>query len=177
MSRIGKQPIEIPQGVTVNIKDRIVTTKGPKGELSVTIRPEVDIKIDNSNIIVSIKNEINKPYWGLTRSLIANNIEGVVNGYTKQLEIQGVGYRARTEGEILILEVGFSHEVKMEIPENIEIIVEKNIITINGIDKQLVGETAAKIRAVKKPEPYKGKGIRYVGEEVRRKAGKRAAEA
>jgi len=176
MSRIGKQPIEIPQGVTIDIKDKVLI-KGPKGELQVFVRPEVGVKVDNNQILVSIKDDINKPYWGLTRSLIANAVEGVVNGYSKQLEIQGVGYRARVEGKTLVLEVGFSHDVKMETPDGIEIVVEKNIITISGIDKQLVGETAAKIRAVKKPEPYKGKGIRYVGEEVRRKAGKRAAEA
>jgi len=176
MSRIGKQPIEIPQGVTVSIKDNTVTTKGPKGELKVTIRPEVDVKIEDNNIIVSIKDDQYRAYWGLTRSLIANNVEGIVSGFIKKLEIQGVGYRAKVEAKKIILEMGFSHDVPMDIPEGIEVVVEKNIITISGIDKQLVGETAATIRAVKKPEPYKGKGIRYVGEEVRRKAGKRAAE-
>jgi large subunit ribosomal protein L6 len=176
MSRIGKQPIEIPQGVTVDVKDNLVTTKGPKGELKVQCRPEVDIKIEDNNIVVAIKDDAHRAYWGLTRSLIANNVEGVTKGFTKQLEIQGVGYRAKLEGKKIILEMGFSHNVPMDIPEGIEIIIEKNIVTINGIDKQLVGETAATIRAVKKPEPYKGKGIRYVGEEVRRKAGKRAAE-
>ena len=179
MSRIGRQPIKIPDGLTAEMKDNKFKVKGPKGELSFQIRPEIEVVIKDNQIIVSIKQETkeSKAFWGLTRSLIFNAVKGVNQGYQKQLEIQGVGYKARVEGEELVLEVGFSHPVNIKKPEGIEFSVSKNIITVSGIDKQLVGEMAAQTRAARPPEPYKGKGIRYLGEEVIRKVGKRAAEA
>ncbi len=177
MSRIGKKPIQIPDAVEVNIKDKEVSVKGPKGELKRTICPEVEVVKRDKEIIVSIKKETDKKaksLWGLTRTLIFNMVQGVVEGHEKKLEIQGVGYRANMEGEDLVLLMGYSHPVKIKKPENINFTIEKNIITISGIDKELVGQIAAKIRKVRKPEPYKGKGIRYVGEVVRRKVGKKA---
>ncbi|MEA3452873.1 MAG: 50S ribosomal protein L6 [Patescibacteria group bacterium] len=179
MSRIGKKPIDIPAGVEAKMEKGEFKVKGSKGELSFQIRPEIEVVIKDNQIITTIKEETKQSnaFWGLTRSLIFNAVQGVTKEYEKQLEIQGVGYKARVEGEEIILEVGFSHLVKIKKPEGIEFTVAKNIITISGISKQLVGEMAAQIRAVKPPEPYKGKGIRYVGEEVIRKVGKRAADA
>jgi large subunit ribosomal protein L6 len=179
MSRIGKKPIDIPAGTEIKIEKGEFKVKGPKGELSFQIRPEIDVVVKDNQIITSIKEETkqSKAFWGLIRSLVFNAVHGVTQGYQKQLEIQGVGYKARVEGDDLVLEVGFSHLVKIKKPEGIEFSVSKNIITISGINKQLVGETSAQIRAVRPPEPYKGKGIRYLGEEVIRKVGKRAAEA
>ncbi|KPJ54919.1 50S ribosomal protein L6 [Parcubacteria bacterium DG_72] len=176
MSRIGKKPIQIPDDVEINIAEGEVNVKGPKGELSTKIPPEVLVRKEGENIIVSVERDTKKTkaLWGLTRTLIYNMVEGVVKGHEKKLEIQGVGYRANLEGENLVLLVGFSHPVKIKKPENINFTVEKNIITISGIDKELVGQTAAKIRKVRKPEPYKGKGIRYIGEIVKRKVGKKA---
>ncbi len=183
MSRIGKQPISIPDGVEIKIEGKEITVKGPKGELKRIVCPEIEAEKKDKEIIVSIKKGLPandkkaKSLWGLTRTLIYNMVEGVVKGHEKKLEIQGVGYRANMEGENLVLLVGFSHPVNIKKPEGINFIVEKNIITISGIDKELVGQTAAKIRKVKKPEPYKGKGIRYVGEIVRIKVGKKAVGA
>ncbi len=176
MSRIGKQPINIPKGVEVKMDKGEIKVKGPKGELNFQIRPEIEVATKDNQIVTSIKEETKRSsaFWGLTRSLIFNAVKGVNEGYKKELEIQGVGYRANIEGDTLILEVGFSHKVNIKKPEDIEFSVSKNIITISGIDKQSVGEISAQIRAVKPPEPYKGKGIRYVGEEVLRKVGKRA---
>lgn len=179
MSRIGKKPIEIPEGVEVEIEDNKVVIKGPKGELNREIRPEIGIEIKEKEIFVSpkIKTKKTKAFWGLTRTLLFNMIEGTTKGYEKKLEIKGVGYKVSLEGEELILNVGFSHQVKIKMPEGINFSVEKNTITVSGIDKEKVGETAAKIRRVKPPEPYKGKGIRYVGEYVRRKVGKKVVTA
>ena len=179
MSRIGKKPIQIPEGVKINITDNEIAVKGPNGELKIEIRPEVVVEKKDSQIVISVKkeNKNSKSLWGLTRTLIFNMIEGVSNGHKKQLEIHGVGYRANLEREDLVLLVGYSHPVKIKKPKGIDFSVNKNTITISGIDKQLVGQTAAKIRKVKKPEPYKGKGIRYVGEYVRRKVGKKAVGA
>jgi large subunit ribosomal protein L6 len=175
MSRIGKKPIKIPEGVEVKIEESKVTIKGPKGELSQKIRPEVKVEFKNGQILVEPKvdSKRTKAFWGLTRALLNNMVNGVQQGYEKKLEIQGIGYKANLEGDNLVLMVGFSHPVKMEIPEEVKVAVEKNIITVSGIDKELVGLVAAKIRKVKPPEPYKGKGIRYLGEQVRRKAGKK----
>ena len=177
MSRIGKKHIRIPSGVTITIDDNNqVLVKGPKGELSRYIRPEIKVSQSENEIIVSpakITKRTNS-LWGLSRTLIANMVIGVVDGYSKKLEIQGVGYRANLEVEDLILLVGFSHPVKIDHAKEIKFEVEKNIITVSGIDKELVGSLAAKIRAVRPPEPYKGKGIRYEGEYVRRKSGKKA---
>jgi large subunit ribosomal protein L6 len=178
MSRIGKKPILIPQGVEIEIKDSVVTIKGPKGEISQEIPPEILIEKKEDKIIVSPKRKTKRTsaLWGLTRALLQNHVKGVTEGFEKQLEIRGIGYKASLEGaKTLKLEVGFSHPVKLEIPEDLKVSVEKNIIKVSGIDKQKVGEFAAKIRRVRPPEPYKGKGIRYVGEKVRKKEGKKAA--
>lgn len=180
MSRIGKKPIQIPQGVEVEIKDRAVKVKGPKGEIQQEIPAEILVEKKEDKIIVSPKEWLKKTpaLWGLSRALLQNCLEGVSKGFEKKLEIHGIGYKASLEGEkTLNLTVGFSHPVKLEIPEGIAVLVEKNIITISGIDKQKVGQFAAKVRAVRKPEPYKGKGIRYLGEKVRKKEGKKAITA
>lgn len=179
MSRIGKKPIQIPAGVEVKVEGNSVSIKGPKGQLNLTVRPEIRVELKDGFITLSPAKETKKTggYWGLFRTLIFNIIEGVVRGHEKKLEIQGVGYRANIESGDLNLIVGFSHPVKIKKPEGITFGVEKNIITINGSDKELVGQMAAMIRKVKKPEPYKGKGIRYVGEVVRKKVGKKAAGA
>jgi large subunit ribosomal protein L6 len=170
MSRIGKQPIEIPSGVTVDVADAVVTVKGPNGTLTQRVVPEMKISIDGG--------EDHRALHGLTRSLIANMVEGVTKGFEKRLEIQGVGYRAALKGKDIELQLGFSHAVDFPAPDGIEFEVpQPTRITIRGIDKQLVGETAARIRRIRKPEPYKGKGIRYEGEYVRKKAGKAAKTA
>ncbi len=181
MSRIGKKPILIPDNVEVKIEDGKVIVKGPKGEISQKIRPELKILIEDKKIQVMLQKQkvssripkLTKALWGLTRALIYNMVEGVKNGFEKKLEIQGVGYKAQGEGSNLTLNVGFSHSVVLKVPEGIMVAVEKNIITISGINKEAVGQFAAIIRKVKPPEPYKGKGIRYVGEKVRRKVGKK----
>lgn len=177
MSRIGKQPIDIPQNVEIKIEDNFVIVKGPKGELKQQLVKEIELDINEKQVLVKPKNlsKSARALWGTYRSLIANMIDGVINGYEKQLEIQGVGYKANLQGKKLVLNLGYSHTIDMEAPEGIELKVEKNIITISGIDKQVVGQMAAEIRSKRKPEPYKGKGIRYQGEKVRIKAGKKAA--
>jgi large subunit ribosomal protein L6 len=179
MSRIGKKTIEIPQGVEVKLEGQSMTVKGPKGELARTFRPEVKIEIKDNVITTSISTEekLDKSLWGLTRQLIFNMISGVSQGFEKKLEIQGVGYRAEVAGNKLNMAMGYSHPVNMDIPEGLQVSVEKNIMTVSGISKELVGQFAANIRKVRKPEPYKGKGIRYVGEVVRRKVGKKVAAA
>lgn len=183
MSRIGKQQIIIPPGVEVDIEttQNVLRVRGSKGELQKRFSELLNIeKIDNppGKIIVTPKNKSNKlakRLWGLTRTLIFNMIKGVSEGFDKKLQIEGVGYRASVEGgKKIVLNLGFSHPVLVEAPSSIEFKVEKNIITVSGIDKETVGQVAADIRAFRKPEPYKGKGIRYVGEVVRRKAGKKA---
>ncbi|MGB9848097.1 MAG: 50S ribosomal protein L6 [Minisyncoccia bacterium] len=180
MSKIGKKPIEIPDNVQIDIKDQAVVVKGPKGELQVPIFQGFEIKLEEKNLYV-IPPEDNKKrtpaFWGTLRALIANAVKGVIEGYEKKLEIEGIGYRANVEGRVLVLNLGFSHPIRYEIPEGIQITTDKNIITVSGIDKQLVGQVAAKIRSFRKPEPYKGKGIHYVGEYIRRKAGKKATGA
>ncbi len=177
MSRIGKKPIEIPANVEVLINDGEISVKGPKGELKGRIRPEIKVEKKENLIIVSPIKETKKTsaFWGLQRTLIANMVEGVSNGFEKKLEIRGVGYRAEMKGEDLLLKVGFSHPVIVEKVDGIKFSVEKNnLISVSGIDKELVGQVAAKIRKIRPPEPYKGKGIRYLGEEVRKKTGKKA---
>jgi large subunit ribosomal protein L6 len=177
MSRIGKQPIAIPEGVTVDVEPGRVAVKGPKGELSERVNRDMGVKLDDGVLTVSRPTDRgqHRALHGLTRSLVANMVEGVTNGFERQLEIQGVGYRARLQGRNLELSVGYSHTVAVEAPEGIEFEVpQPTQITVRGIDKQLVGEMAARIRRVRPPEPYKGKGIRYAGEQVRRKVGKRA---
>jgi len=182
MSRIGNNPVVIPQGVTVDIKDGVVTVKGKMGELTQNF-DSVDIKVEDGNVLVtrSSDSKDQKAKHGLYRSLMLNMIEGVSKGWTKQLELVGVGYRASNQGQNLELALGFSHNIVMSLaPEvNVETISEKGknpIIKLTSHDKQLVGQVAAKIRGFRRPEPYKGKGVRYVGEEIRRKAGKSASK-
>jgi large subunit ribosomal protein L6 len=176
MSRIGKAPIAIPSGVTVTVADRMVSVKGPKGVLARTIPGDITIREDAGMLIVERPNDerANKACHGLTRTLVANMITGVATGFTKELEIQGVGYRATAQGTTkLELNLGFSHPVFVEAPAGIEFEVPAQTrIIIKGIDKEAVGQVAANIRKIRKPEPYKGKGVRYLGEVVRRKAGK-----
>lgn len=178
MSRIGKLKIEVPEGVNILLDGQKVKVSGPKGELLYNLRSEIKAEQKENEIFITTKIEgSHSSLQGLTRTLLSNMVKGVSEGFEKQLEFHGVGYRAAMEGDILVMHLGFSHPIKYTPREGIEIKVEKNIITVTGADKQLVGQTAAEIREFKKPEPYKGKGIRYVGEHVRRKAGKAAAKA
>ncbi|MFW6282836.1 MAG: 50S ribosomal protein L6 [Minisyncoccales bacterium] len=178
MSRIGKQTIKIPEKVDIDMKGQKIKVKGPKGKLSFDITSEIKVKEEDGKIVVEPKAETKRTpaLWGTTRALIFNMIYGVTKGYKKNLEIQGLGYKASKKGDSIVLDVGLSHSVKLEVPEDIEIEVNKKgkKITVSGIDKQLVGQFAAKIKKTSPPEPYKGKGIRYEGEEVRRKEGKKA---
>jgi large subunit ribosomal protein L6 len=177
MSRIGRQPLPIPDGVSVDVGTGTVAVKGPKGELSQTVSPDMTVSVDDDVLTVARPTDRgeHRALHGLTRSLIANMVAGVTDGFQKTLEIQGVGYRARLQGKSLELSVGYSHQVSIPAPEGIEFEVpQPTQVIVRGIDKQLVGETAARIRRVRPPEPYKGKGIRYEGEHVRRKVGKRA---
>jgi large subunit ribosomal protein L6 len=177
MSRVGKEPIEIPNNVEVNISDRKITVKGTKGTLAFDFGYEVDVKEENNKIIVEkIGKTQNAPaLWGTTRAIIRNLIVGVSEGFKKQLELQGVGYKMSVQGKKLVLHLGFSHVVEKEIPEGLLVEIEKDIMTISGADKQVVGQFSAEIRSLKKVEPYKGKGFRYVGEQVIRKEGKKTA--
>jgi large subunit ribosomal protein L6 len=178
MSRIGKQPIEIPANVEVNINKGEVTVKGPKGELVQDVNPKIKIEKEENRLVFTPQDKTRKTYamWGLYRSLLANMVEGVTHGVSKNLEVYGVGYRAAVQGNNLVLNLGLSHPVEIEPPEGIEFSVEGNVITVSGIDKQKVGEMAAKIKAKRKPDSYKGKGIRYQGEEIRLKQGKKGGE-
>ena len=176
MSRIGKMPIAIPAGVTVEIaENNKVTVKGPKGTLERVLPSEMDIKMEGSEIVVSRPNDLKKmkSLHGLTRTLINNMVIGVTEGYEKKLEVNGVGYRAQKQGKKLVLSLGYSHPVEMEDPEGLETVLDgQNIIVVKGIDKEKVGQYAAEIRAKRAPEPYKGKGIKYADEVIRRKVGK-----
>jgi len=175
MSRIGKLPIDIPAGVTVSVADRVVTVKGAKGELSLTVAQPIEVKVEDNQVVVTRPDDerASRALHGLTRTLINNDIIGVSQGYSKGLEIVGTGYRVQQKGQALELALGFSHPVNVEPPAGITFSVEGNTkITVSGISKQAVGECAANIRKIRKPEPYKGKGVRYAGEQVRRKAGK-----
>lgn len=183
MSRIGNAIINIPAGVDIQMKDTVVTVKGPKGELTQQIDPSITVEIEDGTLKCSRTSDAKqvKAFHGLYRSLINNMIEGVVNGYSTKQELVGVGYRAQVQGKLLTLNLGFSHPIIFELPEEVKATAEtekgKNpVVTLESIDKQLVGQVAAKIRSMRKPEPYKGKGIKYVGEELRRKAGKTAAK-
>jgi large subunit ribosomal protein L6 len=179
MSRIGKMPITIPKGVKVEVNNNKIKVSGEKGTLERIFHLDIPIKIEEDKIYVSRTSEskFHRALHGLTRSLINNMVKGVSLGFEKVLEIQGVGYRATLESGKMVIQIGYSHPIKVEPPEGIEFEVEKQrIIKIRGIDKQLVGETAAKIRILRKPEPYKGKGIRYIDEVVRRKIGKTGAK-
>ncbi|MFA5062359.1 MAG: 50S ribosomal protein L6 [Patescibacteria group bacterium] len=180
MSRIGKKKITLPSGVTLEIQKDEVVVKGPKGELRQKLHPHVTVakEADGFSLsVVSPNNKQDRALWGTFASLILNMVKGVTEGFKKQLEINGVGFKAAMKGANLMLEVGFSHPVEVVPPQGIKFAVEKNLITVEGFDKQVVGEIAAQIRRVKKPEPYKGKGIRYIDEVIRRKAGKTATKA
>lgn len=179
MSRIGRKPVAIPGGVTVTVAGSSVNVKGAKGELTFGILPEVTVKVDGARVLVErkVSTDEGSARQGLTRQVIANMVQGVSAGYAKKLEVIGVGYKAQVQGKKLILNLGFSHPVEFAIPEGIAITQDeknKNLLTVQGIDKQLVGQVAADIRTFRLPEPYKGKGIRYSDEVVRRKPGKAA---
>ena len=179
MSRIGNKPVSIPDKVTVAIDGSTVTVKGPKGELVETFRPEMTIRLQDGKVTVERPSDgkAHKALHGLTRALIANMVQGVTSGYRKALEIVGVGYRAEKNGKNLVLNVGYSHPVQYAEPQGITIsTTAPTVVVIEGLDKQKVGQVAAEIRSVRPPEPYKGKGIRYQGEQVRRKAGKTGAK-
>jgi large subunit ribosomal protein L6 len=177
MSRIGKQPIAIPDGVDVEVKPGMVKVKGPKGELTQVVSREMKVAVDDGTLTVQRPTDRgeHRALHGLTRSLIANMVEGVTEGYERRLEIQGVGYRAQLKGKALEMSLGFSHPVTVQAPDGIEFEVpQPTEVVVRGIDKQLVGEMAARVRKNRPPEPYKGKGVRYAGEHVPRKVGKRA---
>ena len=178
MSRIGRMPIALPAGVTVDIaENNKVTVKGPKGTLERVLPAEMEIKLDGTTVTVSRPNDLKKmkSLHGLTRTLIHNMVVGVTEGYEKKLEVNGVGYRAQKNGKTLVLSLGYSHPVEMTDPEGIEVAVDgQNLIIVKGIDKEKVGQYAAEIRSKREPEPYKGKGIKYVDEVIRRKVGKTA---
>jgi large subunit ribosomal protein L6 len=178
MSRIGKLPIPIPEGMTVEIKDKKITVKKNNQELSFTINPDIAVKIKDNQIVVERSSDLRlyRSLHGLTRNMIFNMVKGLNEGFEKNLEIKGVGYRADLKGKDLELSLGYSHPIKVKAPDGIEFIVDKQkMIKIKGADKQLVGKIAAEIRDYRKPEPYKGKGVRYVDEHVRRKVGKAGA--
>lgn len=179
MSRIGKKPIILPEGVTANQAATHIEFTGPKGNINVRYRPEMKVELKDGQITVSPKanSRMHRALYGLTRTIINNGAIGVRTGFSKQLDMKGVGYKAVVESDVLVLHLGYSHPINFQIPSGIEIEVKKNQITISGIDKQLVGETAARIRRLRPPEPYKGKGIKYSDEIIRRKAGKTAKAA
>ncbi len=175
MSRIGKKPVEIPEGVEVKVDGQVVTAKGPLGTETVTVCPEISVKLEDNHVVLAKVQDDRKSrsLWGLSRTLVNNAVQGVKHGFEKKLEINGVGYRANMEGTTLNLALGYSHPVKVVPPQGITITVENNTkITVKGANKQLVGDVAAEIRGKRPPEVYKGKGIKYEGEHIRRKAGK-----
>lgn len=179
MSRIGKKTIQIPQGVTIEINNSVLMVKGPKGALTRNIHPHVSVEMNDGIVSISVKNEQDKQdrsLWGTFGAHIKNMILGVTEGFKKQLEINGVGYRLAMQGKDIKVDAGFSHPVLFPLPEGINATVEKNAITFEGIDKELLGQTTAKFRSIREPEPYKGKGIKYMDETIRRKAGKAAAK-
>lgn len=178
MSRIGKLPVLVPDGVTITVDDNAIVVKGPKGELSTPILSHVSVKVEDGNVIVTRASDekISKSQHGLVRSLINNMVVGVSKGFEKKLEVNGVGFRVNGGGQSLEMQLGFSHPVKYQAPEGVNLTVDKMKITVSGIDKQQVGQIAAEIRALKKPEPYKGKGIKYADEVILRKAGKAGAK-
>jgi large subunit ribosomal protein L6 len=174
MSRIGKKPILIPKDVKVEITDDLLTVKGPKGELKKIIHPKVTLKLEDDRIVLTVADESKDTgaLHGLFRALVANMVTGVSKGFERVLEIVGVGYRAEVNGKTATLHLGYSHPIVFDLPEGIDAVIDKTKITLNGIDKELLGKTAAKIRSFRKPEPYKGKGIKYAEEVIKRKAGK-----
>ena len=180
MSRIGRRPVPLPKGVTANVQGHTVAIKGPKGEITRTFHPQMAFAVKDESVVVTRPSDesLHRALHGLSRTLVANMVEGVTKGYAKTLEIQGVGYKAETKPFGVQLVVGFSHPVPYHAPKGIKISVEGNtVVKVEGVDKELVGQVAAELRAIRPPEPYKGKGIRYQGEQVRRKAGKTAQAA
>lgn len=179
MSKVGKKPVNIPEGVTVAVEDKQLKVQGKTGSLALPILPFTDVSVQDKMLTVkaSADNQQARANWGTMRALAQNAVTGVSQGFVKELEIQGVGFRATLEGDKLVLTVGFSHPVKFQPPAGVKISIEKNFMKISGSDKNLVGEVAAKIRAIKKPEPYKGSGIRYKGEVIKLKPGKKVAGA
>ena len=173
VSKIGKMPVDLPAGVTVEIAGQVVTVKGPKGELKVTLPPTVTASEKERQVTVKSKDDLSA-FEGLARTLIYNSVQGVTSGWSKSLELVGTGYRAALEGTSLNLSLGFSHPIKFAAPDGITFVIDQNKITVSGNDKSLVGQTAAKIRKLRPPEPYKGKGVKYLDEKIRRKAGKAA---
>lgn len=178
MSRVGKQPIKVPSGVTVTVDNDFVTVNGSKGSLQQPMLPGIKIAQEEDSVVVTRQNDeaANRARHGLMRSLVNNMVNGVSQGFEKKLEINGVGYRVQQQGQDLKFNLGFSHDVIYKVPQGIQVGIEQNIVTISGIDKQQVGQVAAEIRALKKPEPYKGKGIKYVDERIIRKSGKSGKE-
>ena len=176
MSRVGKKPISIPSGMEVSVDNGVVTVKKGNKAIDVDTHDRVGVEVAEGNVVFTLKGEEaqDKAYWGTYRALTNNAVVGLDKGFTKSLEINGVGYRAAVKGKVLELQLGFSHPINFDIPENIEIAVDKNIINIKGINKQEVGQVAAKIRGFRPPEPYKGKGVKYTDEHIVRKAGKTA---
>lgn len=176
MSRVGKKPILIPEGVEVKVDGQKIIIKGPKGELQREIRPEIKIEVGDKKIVFSpqIETKETKAFWGLSRALVNNMVKGVTEGFERKLEIEGIGFRAQLEGKDLVLHVGFTHPVKIAAPEDIKFSIDKNVVSVSGPDIEKVSQLAAQIRKTKPPEPYKGKGIRYQGEIVRKKVGKKA---
>lgn len=179
MSRIGKQAIDVPENVTVNIEDRLAKIKGPKGELSYDFGYEVEVVFENNQILVKKTGKIKNAsaIWGTTRAILQNMVIGVTDGYEKKLELHGVGYKMAVQGEKLVFNLGFSHPIEKEIAEGLNVEINKNELTVSGFDKQKVGQLAAEIRAYKKVEPYKGKGFRYKDEQFIKKEGKKAVAA
>ncbi len=178
MSKIGKQPIEIPANVEAKLEGQVFSVKGPQGSLNRELRPEIDVKIDGNTITVMPKNSkdvFSLALWGTYASHIKNMIHGVVTPFEKKLIIEGIGFKSEVAGKELVMSLGFSHQVKVAIPEDLKVTAEKNVLSISGIDKEKVGQFASKVRSLKKPEPYKGKGIRYDDEVIRRKQGKKSA--
>ncbi len=179
MSRVGNQPITLPNGVSVSVNNDTITTSGPKGNLTQSKLPKINLAISNDQVVISRDSEElkTKAAHGLMRALVNNMVVGVSRGYERKLELNGVGYRVSVQGSELKFNLGFSHEVTYSVPNDIQISVDQNIITVSGINKQQVGQAAAEIRALKKPEPYKGKGIKYIDEKIIRKSGKSGKEA
>jgi large subunit ribosomal protein L6 len=178
MSRIGKQPINLPSGVTIAVDDNFITANGPKGSLQQFVLPEVKVSVEADKVLVSRINDeaISRSRHGLMRALVANMVTGVSKGFERKLELNGVGYRVQSQGQDLKLNLGFSHDVVYKVPAGVQVSVEQNIMTVSGSSKQQVGQVAAEIRALKKPEPYKGKGIKYTDERIIRKSGKSGKE-
>ena len=179
MSRIGKKPVPVPKGVTVNIKEGMVAIKGPKGELKRAIPEGVTVKLQGEEVVSARADDsrLNRAKHGMIRALVANMVRGVTQGFTRELEINGVGYKAEVKGKSVTFTLGYSHVIDFPLPQGIEAKVEKNRVSLTGVDRELVGQVAAKVRRLRPPEPYKGKGIKYVEEHIRRKVGKTGAGA